>query len=159
MNHAEHYLSPLGNITLTSNGEALTGLFFDEHMLLGRLEEKKLPIFDCAEKWLDAYFAGRAPDFIPPLSLSATPFCKSVWEIALSIPYGETTTYGKIAAEIAQKNGLKTVSARAVGNALGRNPIALIVPCHRVIGANGRITGYAAGIDKKVWLLKHEGVL
>lgn len=153
----------MDEMTLASNGEELTGLWFDGQKyfasnMQGRIEEKDLPVFEQTEKWLDIYFSGKAPDFTPPLSFSGiSPFRKRVWEIMLAVPYGQTTTYGKIAERIERETG-KRVSAQAVGGAVGHNSISVIIPCHRVLGANGDLTGYAGGVDKKVALLKGEGV-
>ena len=154
------YLSPLGEIILASDGEALTGLWFAGQKYEGATlapehEEKDLPVFDETRRWLDVYFAGKDPGFPPPLRLRGTDFRKTVWEILLTIPYGETTTYGEIAAQIARETG-GSVSARAVGGAVGHNPVSLIVPCHRVVGADGSLTGYAGGIDRKKALLALE---
>ncbi len=163
MQYTSHYDSPLGGITLGSDGEALTGLWFDgqkyfaDTLEIGH-EERELPIFARTKKWLDIYFSGKAPDFRPPLNMICSDFRKSVWEIMLKIPYGHTMTYGEIAEKIAARRGLKQMSAQAVGGAVGHNSISLIIPCHRVVGTNGSLTGYAGGIDKKIWLLEHEGV-
>ena len=156
-----HYDSPLGGITLSGNEGALTGLWFDGQKYFGaslpkEYEEKPLPVFRQAVRWLDTYFSGKAPDFTPPLCIQATPFRKTVWELLLTIPFGEMTTYGEIAKKIAGQNGLSRMSPQAVGGAVGHNPIALIIPCHRVVGANGSLTGYAGGIEKKLWLLRLE---
>lgn len=175
-----HYESPLGGITMASDGEALTGLWFDGQKyfadtLASYHEEKKLPVFVQTKKWLDLYFRGKNPDFTPPLHLKGSEFRRKVWDILLAIPYGETMTYGEIARKLAEetvggisaadagvtttpkKAGAKRhVCAQAVGGAVGHNPISLIVPCHRVVGADGSMTGYAGGIDKKVKLLKLE---
>ncbi len=161
MEYTHHYDSPLGGITLASDGAALSGLWFDGQKYfaatLGREhEEKPLPVFEAADRWLDVYFSGRAPDFTPPLAMYATPFRKAVWEVLLAIPYGQTMTYGQIADAIAKQKGLRHMSAQAVGGAVGHNPISIIVPCHRVVGTNGSLTGYAGGIDKKTALLKLE---
>ncbi len=161
MEYISHYPSPLGGITLASNGEAITGLWFDgqKYFAAGLSREPAevpLPVFEQAFKWLDVYFGGKAPDFTPPLSLNATPFRRAVWEILLSIPYGKTMTYGDIAAELAKRTGRARMSAQAVGGAVGHNPISLIIPCHRVVGANGSLTGYAGGVDKKLKLLALE---
>lgn len=158
MEYTHHYDSPLGGITLASDGEALTGLWFDGQKYFGEAlekehEQKDLPVFELADKWLDIYFSGKAPDFTPPLSMKATPFRKAVWEILLTIPYGKTMTYGEIADRIAKQKGLPHMSAQAVGGAVGHNAISLIIPCHRVVGTNGSLTGYAGGIDKKRKLL------
>ena len=154
-----HYDSPLGGITLAADGGALTGLWFDGQKYFvapdsGRDQEKPLPVFTEADRWLDLYFSGTAPDFSPELSICATEFRTAVWKILLDIPYGRTMTYGQIAGRMA---GAGRVSARAVGNAVGHNPISLIIPCHRVIGADGSLTGYAGGIDRKAKLLQLEG--
>ena len=154
------YPSPLGEIILASDGEALTGLWFAGQQYEGSTlapehEQKDLPVFDETRHWLDAYFTGKDPGFTPPLCLRGTDFRKTVWEILLTIPYGETTTYGEIAARIAQNTG-GSVSARAVGGAVSRNPVSLIVPCHRVVGADGSLTGYAGGVERKEKLLKLE---
>jgi methylated-DNA-[protein]-cysteine S-methyltransferase len=162
MDYTHHYESPLGGITLASDGEALTGLWFDGQKyyadtLQKEHKEKPLPIFREAERWLDIYFRGKVPDFTPRLHLRTTSsFRKAVWDILLTIPYGQTMTYGEIANRIAKQKGIARMSAQAVGGAVGHNPIALIVPCHRVVGTNGSLTGYAGGIDKKRKLLKLE---
>ena len=162
MDYIWHADSPLGGITLASCGEALSGLWFDgqKHFAaaLGTArEEKPLPVFIETASWLEAYFAGKVPDFTPPLRLKGTTFQKAVWELLLTIPYGETRSYGELAAQLAEAYGLSRVSARAVGAAVGRNPISIIVPCHRVLGANGRLTGYAGGLARKRALLTLEG--
>ena len=156
------YASPLGGITLASNGTALTGLWFDGQKYFAATlprehTEKALPIFDQTIQWLDIYFSGREPNFTPPLALSGTPFRRTVAEIMLTIPYGRTMTYGQIAAEIARQQGVKTMSAQAVGGAVGHNPISILVPCHRVVGSGGSLTGYAGGIERKIQLLRLEG--
>lgn len=164
MDYVWHYDSPLGGITLASDGSALSGLWFDgqKHFaatLGAEREERELPVFEQTARWLDAYFAGRVPDFTPPLHLIGTPFQKAVWELLLTIPYGETRSYGQLAACLAETRGMPRVSARAVGAAVGHNPVSLIVPCHRVLGADGRLTGYAGGLARKRALLTLEGAL
>lgn len=161
MTYTYHYDSPLGGITLSSNGTELTGLWFDGQKYFGdtlpkEYEEKNLPVFEQSVYWLDIYFSGKAPDFTPPLCMQTTPFRKSVWEIMLTIPFGKTMTYGEIAERIAKQKGLSKMSAQAVGGAVGHNSISLIIPCHRVVGTNGSLTGYAGGIEKKVQLLTLE---
>lgn len=162
--YIHHYSSSLGEITLASDGEALTGLWFDGQKyfgatLAGNYEQKKLPIFRQTAEWLDIYFSGKAPGFTPPLVMNTTPFRKAVWETLLSIPFGQTMTYGEIAGRIARQKGLSQMSPRAVGGAVGHNPISLIIPCHRVIGAAQNLTGYAGGIERKRQLLALEKVL
>ena len=162
MSYIYHYRSPLGGITLASNGDKLLGLWFDGQKyfaarMRGESEEKTLPVFEQTEKWLDIYFSGKLPNFTPPLDMSGlSPFRKRVWEIMLTIPFGKTMTYGEIADRIAKQKGLSKMSAQAVGGAVGHNSISLIIPCHRVVGTNGSLTGYAGGIEKKVQLLTLE---
>lgn len=155
------YMSPLGGIMMASNGEAITGLWFEGQKYFGdtlpeQYEEKKLPVFEEAKRWLDIYFQGKEPEFTPPLLIETTPFRKAVWEIMLEIPYGKTMTYGEIAGRIAKQKGISKMSAQAVGGAVGHNSISLMIPCHRVVGTDGSLTGYAGGIDKKVRLLSLE---
>ena len=162
MEYIHYYTSPLGQITVASNGEQLTGLWFDGQKYyadtLGNdYEEKVLPVFEQTDRWLDVYFRGEKPDFTPPLALRTTEFRRMVWEILLTIPYGQTMTYGQIADRIVGQKGLGKMSAQAVGGAVGHNPISLIIPCHRVVGSDGSLTGYAGGIDKKRRLLELEG--
>ena len=155
------YTSPLGGITLASDGIALTGLYFDgerDFPDLSAAHKKDLPVFGEAVKWLDLYFAGKEPHFMPALSPDGTTFQQAVWEILRTIPYGETTTYGAIAKRLEKSTG-KRMSAQAVGGAVGRNPISILIPCHRVIGANGSLTGYAGGLTRKEYLLRLEGSL
>ena len=161
MDYIYHTVSPLGGITAASDGQALTGLWFDGQKyyadtLSGEYEEKRLPVFEMTDRWLDVYFSGKQPDFTPPLRMRTSAFRRAVWEILLTIPYGQTATYGEIADKIAKQRGLARMSARAVGGAVGHNAISLIIPCHRVVGADGSLTGYAGGIDRKVKLLKLE---
>lgn len=142
------YHSPIGDIALDSDGSALTGLrFVDNQSLEGNVDA---PVFDAALRWLDLYFAGRIPDFMPSLRMNGISFQQSVWHELLTIPYGQTVTYGDIARRIGCR------SAQAVGGAVGRNPIAIIVPCHRVVGADGSLTGYAYGLEIKQKLLQLE---
>lgn len=161
MEYAHYYNSPLGKILLASDGHALTGLWFEgQKYFAAKLdpdhEEKDLPVFAQVAEWLAMYFDGENPAFMPPLTLKGTPFQKEVWEAMLAIPFGQTTTYAKIAAEIARRRGLASMSAQAVGSAVAHNPISLIIPCHRVVGSDGSLTGYAGGIEKKEWLLAME---
>ncbi len=163
MSYICHYSSPLGGITLASDKTSLTGLWFDGQKYFGSTlsgadEEKKLPIFDEAIRWLDIYFSGKEPDFTPPLAVSASPFRKTVLDVLRAIPYGTVMTYSEAAKKTALKNGLNRMSAQAIGGAVGHNPISIIIPCHRVVGVSGSLTGYAGGIEKKYSLLKLEGV-
>ena len=158
MQYISHYTSPIGDILLAADDAGLTGLWFQGQKYFARglekeQEERNLPVFDQTKAWLDLYFSGKEPDFLPPLHLIGTDFQKQVWEILLAIPYGKTTTYGKIAGQLAQRRGLAHMSAQAVGGAVGHNPISIIVPCHRVLGTDGSLTGYAGGVDKKIHLL------
>ena len=164
MIYTYRYASQLGSITFASNGEALTGLWFDRqkhfpHKLISESTEAELPIFMQAIKWLDTYFSGVVPNFTPQINLQTTPFRKAVYEILLTIPYGQVMTYGEIANIIAKQKGIERMSAQAVGGAVGHNPISIISPCHRVVGSDGSLTGYAGGLDRKIQLLTLEKVL
>ena len=161
VNFIHRYDSPLGGITEASDGKSLIGLWFDGQKYFADTldsdsEEKRLPVFEQTDRWLDIYFSGGKPDFTPPLSMEATAFRKAVWKIMLKIPYGHTMTYGEIADKIAKQKNIARMSAHAVGGAVAHNPVSLIIPCHRVVGTNGSLTGYAGGIDKKVKLLTLE---
>lgn len=161
MVYTQHYNSPLEGITMASDGAALIGLWFDGQKYFadsvkGECQEKSLAIFDDTARWLDIYFSGSEPDFMPKININGTPFRKSVAEIMLTIPYGKTMTYGEIARKIAEQRGSNKMSAQAVGGAVGHNSISIIIPCHRVVGTNGSLTGYAGGIDRKIQLLKLE---
>ena len=148
--------SPLGELLIVSDGTCLTGLTIQSQPD-SSWQQGDLPLFDTVRSWLTEYFAGKRPDVsCLPLKLTGTPFQKEVWAYLLAIPYGRTCTYGDIAREMATLTGKKTMSAQAVGQAVGRNPISIIVPCHRVVGAGGKMTGYAWGIEKKEWLLALE---
>lgn len=155
------YQSPLGEITMASDGEALIGVWFCGQKyfastLSTERTEKNLPIFEESKRWLDEYFEGHNPNFMPAIHLKGTSFQLTVWQILASIPYGQTITYGDIAQKIASTTGRAHISAQAVGNAVSHNPISIFVPCHRVVGANGNLTGYAGGIEKKDRLLELE---
>ena len=160
MTYAAYYFSPLGRIVLMSDGTALTELDFAEGVpeVSAVHTQKDLPVFREVCRWLDVYFAGRDPGALPPLTPHGTAFQQAVWKVLRGIPYGTTTTYGRIAARIAATRGGR-MSAQAVGGAVGRNPISILLPCHRVIGTDGSLTGYAGGLDKKEYLLRLEGVL
>ncbi len=163
MHYTTTYNSPIGEITLASNGQKLTGVWFGGQRFFAdnlpeRHEEKELPVLTQTKQWLDIYFTGKEPDFTPPVAMEGiSPFRKRVWEIMQTIPYGKTMTYGQIARQIEQETG-KRVSAQAVGGAVGHNSIGIVIPCHRVVGTNGSLTGYAGGLDKKIALLQLEGV-
>lgn len=165
MTFIQHLDSPLGDILLAADDVGLTGLWFEGQKYFAatlptEVQTKETPALREGRRWLDLYFAGKEPTTSPPLHLIGTPFRLSVWKILSEIPYGKTTTYGDIAQRLAQERGLPSLSARAVGSAVGsavgRNPISLIIPCHRVIGRNGRLTGYAGGLHRKASLLALE---
>ena len=156
-----HYDSPLGGILLAADEIGLTGLWFDGEKyfadnLPAEHAARETPVLLETKRWLDIYFTGKEPNFTPPLHPIGSAFRQSVWQILLQIPYGKTTTYGEIARQLAEKQGLSRMSAQAVGGAVGHNEISIIIPCHRVVGTNGSLTGYAGGIDKKMKLLKLE---
>lgn len=164
MYYQKRYNAPLGEMIMVSDGTALTSLVFNkqkyyESEVPKDCVGKSLPIFDETARWLDIYFSGEEPDFTPAISLKGSEFRKDVWDILMGITYGEVTTYGEIAKEIAKKRGISRMSAQAVGGAVGHNPISIIVPCHRVVGANGNLTGYAGGLERKEELLRLEGVI
>ena len=161
MNYKYTYESPLGTMVMLGTLSYLTDLFF--------IDEAHAPTYDDAEDieqltgpfevtimWLDQYFNGKKPFIAPPIQLEGTDFRKSVWSILQTIPYGETTTYGEIGKQIAKQQGKEKFSAQAVGGAVGHNPISIIIPCHRVIGSNGKLTGYAGGIERKKYMLDLE---
>ena len=154
MKYITHYPSPLGDILLESDGISLIGLRFDGQRYIADVqaqeEKPDLPLFEETRHWLDLYFDGKVPDFTPPLRLCSSDFRQRVWQRLLTIPYGNKVSYGDIARHIGCK------SAQAVGGAVGHNPIPIIIPCHRVIGADGSMTGYGGGIDRKIFLLELE---
>lgn len=161
MQYINYFLSPLGKILLAAGQEGLTGLWFHGAKYFAdgldpEHEERDTPVLKQAGEWLNVYFSGREPDFMPPIHMTGTPFQLEVWKILQAVPYGETTTYKEIAGKIAGQRGIERMSAQAVGGAVGHNKISLIVPCHRVLGADGSLTGYAGGTDKKEWLLALE---
>ncbi|WP_165252973.1 methylated-DNA--[protein]-cysteine S-methyltransferase [Adlercreutzia sp. ZJ304] len=154
----------LGDITVASDGKNIVGLWLSgqkyfEATIEGTTKSgDELPVIKKTKKWLDSYFAGENPPISDlPLAPNGSTFRKRVWKKLCAIAYGQTRTYGDIAAELAREDGKTRMSAQAVGGAVGHNPISIIIPCHRVVGANGNLTGYAGGIDKKIYLLKHEG--
>ena len=161
MIYTQHYESPLGGILLAADDTGLTGLWFEGQKYFARTldavhREQETAVLSEARRWLDVYFSGREPDFTPPLHLVGSPFRRAVWELLLQIPYGQTTTYGALAQQLAAKQGKTRMSAQAVGGAVGHNEISIIIPCHRVVGTSGSLTGYAGGIEKKVRLLQLE---
>ncbi len=165
MIYTTYYVSPIGKLLLAARDEQLIGLWIEGQKYYGsslkekHVEREDLLIFKKAKNWLDRYFNGEHPS---PEDLKLAPmgtaFQQAVWQILIEIPYGKTVTYGEIACELAKRRGLKTMSSRAVGSAVGHNPISIIIPCHRVIGVKG-LTGYAGGIPRKRYLLEREGVL
>lgn len=165
MPYSTHYQSPLGDILIASNENSIIGLWIGEQKYIESTMPKDIidkddhQILQSAKAWLDDYFSGRRPE-LTRLSLAPIggEFRQQVWRILMEIPYGELTTYGNVAKEVAKRMGRDRMSAQAVGGAVGHNPISIIVPCHRVIGSDGSLTGYAGGIDMKMKLLKHEGV-
>lgn len=161
MVYTMNYSSPLGEILLAANEVGLIGLWFYGQKyfaanLAYEIAEGTTPALEQAKEWLDIYFGGNEPNFTPPLHPIGTDFRREVWDILLKIPYGKTVTYDDIARELAEKKGTAKMSAQAVGGAVGHNEISIIIPCHRVVGTNGSLTGYAGGIDKKVGLLTLE---
>ena len=161
MLYTMYYPSPLGRMLLAADGEGLVGAWFEGQKYYGSALEddiwqEKNDILRRAEQWLDLYFSGTEPDFTPAIHLTGSDFRKQVWKLLLEIPYGQTRTYGDIAEQIAAENGRKSMSAQAVGGAVGHNPVSIIIPCHRVVGAKGSLTGYAGGLDRKAKLLEWE---
>ncbi len=163
MEYLKKYSSPIGILTLSSDGENLTGLWIEGQKYFGRTleketSEKDLAVFEKAAEWLDSYFRGERPKMRLPLAPKGSDFQKEVWKILMTIPYGETITYSQIAKKIAENRGIPSMSAQAVGGAVGHNPISIIIPCHRVVGSDGSLTGYAGGIQKKKALLQIEKI-
>lgn len=158
MIYTKKYVSPLGEMLLAEENDALIGLWFTGQKYFPSLDgqDTSTPCLERVTEWLDRYFAGKAPDISEiPILLRGSDFRLAVWHILTEIPYGTTLTYGEIAGQL-EKQTCRRVSAQAVGGAVGHNPISVIVPCHRVVGADGSLTGYAGGTDKKAWLLQHE---
>ena len=150
------YPSPVGSLLLTAWENTLTGLWMDRKPETDWILMDGHPVLRQTRVWLDAYFRGEAPAVEIPMAPEGTDFQKQVWEILRTIPYGETRSYGSIARELADAMGKEKMSAQAVGGAVGKNPIGILIPCHRVVGAGGKLTGYAGGLSRKEWLLKHE---
>lgn len=164
MIYTTHYKSPIGDILLASKNNKLIGLWIEGHMyylsnLKEEIKEVDNEILIKTKEWLDRYFKGEKPS-INELNLDpiGSDFRKTVWKILCDIPYGEVVTYKVIAEQLAKQKGIEKMSSQAVGGAVSHNPISIIIPCHRVVGTNGSLTGYAGGIDKKAYLLKHENV-
>ena len=161
MTYTQHYDSPLGGILLAADEIGLTGVWFDgekyfaDNLPAEHIQKETFILLE-AKRWLDIYFTGQEPDFLPPLHPAGSLFQQAVWALLLQIPYGQTVTYGQLAARLAAERGLARMSAQAVGGAVGRNRISLIIPCHRVLGADGSLTGYAGGLDRKAKLLAWE---
>jgi methylated-DNA-[protein]-cysteine S-methyltransferase len=156
--------SPVGMLTLSSDGKNICGLWIEGQKYFAKtlgkdVLEQNMPIFENVHNWLDIYFSGKEPDFMPPLMPKGSPFQKWVWNNLCKIPYGKTTTYGELAKQFEFENRGKRTSSRAIGGAAGHNPVSILIPCHRVIGKTGNPTGYAGGIDKKMTLLKLEGIV
>ena len=162
MHYTSIYQSPVGEILLAADDIGVVGVWFKDekyyaYCLDKENESRETPVIQELKQWLDVYFSGKKPDFEPPIHMIGTPFQIEVWTILHQIPYGTTTTYNEIAKQIAKNRGLERMSAQAVGTAVGKNNINLIVPCHRVVGTNNSLAGYAGGIDKKITFLKLEG--
>ena len=163
MQYPAAYQSSVGDVLLAADETGLTGLWFEGEKFYAlsldpEHEERETPIFAITRRWLDIYFSGHEPDFMPPVHMIGSEFRRCVWELLLQIPYGTAVTYGDLARQVARRRGLRRMSAQAVGGAVGHNEISIIVPCHRVVGTNGSLTGYAGGVDKKRRLLELEGV-
>ena len=154
--YAVQYDSPVGSLLLTCRDEGLTGIWFDRE-LPDHCRQEDHPILQQTQLWLDCYFCGENPSVEIPLAPEGTEFQIQVWKLLQTIPYGKTKTYGEIAREVASDLGKERMSAQAVGQAVGRNPISILIPCHRCVGSRGRLTGYVGGMDRKIWLLRHEG--
>lgn len=155
--------SPLGSLLLAADDTGLTGIWFEDgKYALEGLDpdhtEKETPVLAETRRWLEEYFSGKVPAFLPPLHPAGSPFRQAVWKLLLEIPYGQTTTYGVLAAQLAKQQGRDRMSAQAVGGAVGHNPISILIPCHRVVGTDGSLTGYAGGLERKRFLLRLEGV-
>ncbi|MEE0205003.1 MAG: methylated-DNA--[protein]-cysteine S-methyltransferase [Oscillospiraceae bacterium] len=158
MTYTQTYSSPLGEVLLSADDMGLSGLWFVGQRYFARTLSpgavpRETPVLTETKRWLDCYFSGKRPDFLPPLHLIGTDFQQAVWNLLLEIPYGQTVTYGALAQQL----GKPAMSAQAVGAAVGRNPVSVIVPCHRVVGADGNLTGYAGGVERKLQLLQLEG--
>ena len=163
MEYKSFYDSPVGRIVMVSDGNSLSYLGFEEQRFVNPLlpslaERQDLPVISMAKEWLDIYFGGKDPGFSVPLSLTGTSFQKTVWEILLTIPFGTTVSYSDVASLAARRLSKDRMSCRAAGSAVGHNPVSIIVPCHRVVGKNGSLTGYGGGLARKIMLLETEGI-
>ena len=163
MEYKSFYDSPVGRIVMVSDGNSLSYLGFEEQRFVNPLlpslaERQDLPVISMAKEWLDIYFSGKDPGFSVPLSLTGTSFQKTVWEILLTIPFGTTVSYSDVASLAARRLSKDRMSCRAAGSAVGHNPVSIIVPCHRVVGKNGSLTGYGGGLARKIMLLETEGI-
>ncbi len=165
MHYSMTYVSPVGKLLLASDGENITGLWMEGQKYYlenveGELTDRPgLTIFKAARRWLDDYFEGKKPAISAlPLAPQGGEFRRAVWEMLCEIPYGEVTTYGELAKKMAKRAGKSKMSAQATGGAVGHNPISIIIPCHRVVGSNGSLTGFSGGLAKKIKLLEWEGV-
>ncbi|MEG2123783.1 MAG: methylated-DNA--[protein]-cysteine S-methyltransferase [Clostridium sp.] len=157
-NYSCRLSSPIGDIRVAGDGTSLTGLCIAQQKYFPKepgdeIAWNNLPLFVQTKEWLDCYFSGKEPEFMPPLSPQGTPFRREVWKLLCEIPYGQLTTYGRLAEKLGEH-----MSAQAVGGAVGHNPISIMIPCHRVVGADGNLTGYGGGICLKVKLLELEHV-
>lgn len=162
MHYTSIYKSPLGEMLLAADDCAIVGVWFKSekyyaYCLNRENQPKETPIIKELKNWLNLYFQGKMPEFTLPIHMIGTDFQVKVWNILLEIPYGTTTTYSEIARKIAENKGIERMSAQAVGTAVGRNNISIVIPCHRVVAVNGSLAGYAGGINKKIELLKLEG--
>lgn len=163
MFYVQHYASPLGDILLASDETALIGLWIEDgrffaETLPAKCLQRETHVLAETKRWLDVYFSGEEPGFTPPLNPAGSEFRQAVWRLLLDIPYGQTTTYGAIADSLVKQRGVAKMSAQAVGGAVGHNEISIIIPCHRVVGTNGNLTGYGSGLSNKIKLLQLEGV-
>ena len=157
------YFSPIGQLLLTADDTALVALHFCDEGRPCLLADDEAcndnATLQTAKQWLDVYFSGQEPSFMPPLRPVGTAFQQEVWQLLRAIPYGKTTTYGEIAATLAARRGIPRMSAQAVGGAVGRNPLSIFIPCHRVVGSGGKLTGYSGGLEKKQFLLSNEHIV
>lgn len=158
MEYFAEYDSPVGKLILDSDGVSLTGLWMNRKPPQDAVPGENLPVLQQVKVWLDAYFRGEDPEISFPLAPAGTQFQQQVWKLLLDIPFGKTRAYGELARDMAERMGKEKMSAQAVGGAVGRNPISILIPCHRVVGAQGQLTGYAGGLERKAWLLEHEKI-